>query len=82
MITAEEAKKQSIKNKKQNNKLQEAIKYTDQNIEKAISNGERECVMAWIGTGADPYDVKIHYEERGFKVGQFKPPQLTYYLRW
>ena len=80
-ISANKAKQMSIKNQKKNNAIQQSIKWTDNNIEKAIKNGKRECVLVW--DGADNIEtIKRHFEELGYKVGQFKPPQITFYVRW
>lgn len=80
-MSANEAKQMSIKNQKKNNGIQQSIKWTDDEIEKAIKNGKRECVLRW--DKADNIEtIKRHFEELGYKVGQFKPPQTTFYVRW
>lgn len=80
-MNADEARKQSIKNQNKNEEIRKAIKSTDEDMQRAISKGKRECVLRWRKANTISTLVQ-HYEEKGFKVGQFKPPQITYYIRW
>lgn len=80
-MNANEARQKSIENQKKNDSIQKGIKWTNEDISKAINNGKRECVLRW-NKGSEIETVKKHFEELGYKVGQFKPPQTTYYVRW
>lgn len=80
-MNAEEAKRKSLQNQKKNEAFQHAIHWTDDNIKTATEKGKRQCVLV-----CNDHRIKStviqHYREKGFEVGQFKPPQITYYLRW
>lgn len=79
-MNAEKAKKMSIKNQKKDKLFKESIEKTDRNIEEAIKNGQRECLMIQY---TNAYTLKEYYEEKGFKVGQFYyPHKKSIYLRW
>lgn len=80
-MNANEARQKSIENQMKNDSIQQGIEWTNQEISKAINAGRRECVLNW-NKRSEIETVKRHFEELGYKVGQFKPPQTTFYVRW
>ena len=81
MINANEAKNLSKENLKTNKEFKQFVKYTEDEIIKAIKNGERKCIMH------RKYDLLPslikYFENLGYTVKTNIPPYIeSYYLFW
>ena len=79
-MNEEESIKLTKQNEKNNKKLQEYIKYTQDEIEKKAKNGKRSAVMY------HPYyleeELKTYWRNKGYQIKRLYPSQLTLYVVW
>lgn len=79
-MNAEEARKLTKQNEKNNKELQKYIKYTQNEIKQQAKNGKRNAVMY------HPYyleeELKTYWKSKGYQIKRLYPPQLTLYVVW
>ncbi len=77
-MNAEEARRLTEQNEKNNKELQKYIKYTQNEIEKKAKNGKRSAVMYHPGYLEE--ELKTYWRNKGYQIKRLYPPQLTLYV--
>ena len=80
-MDANEARRLSEIKAKNNKDYQDFVKFTDDNIVRAIEKGERKCVLVHNTRLLET--MITHFKKLGYEVRTNVPPYInTYYLYW